>query len=93
MRSKFTVTGYNTVTHTGKCPWSGDEFVRRYWTPIRTDGRSGYVRVDTTDDGSCPGTLGTQPHTDGSTWMCRPEHLLDLVKREWRIEKRMAKWN
>lgn len=90
MKSKFTVTGYNTIEHTGICPWTGDQFVRRYWTPIRTDGYWGYVRVDDTEDGSRPGTLGTQPHTNGATWTCSPEHLLDLVKREWRRERRMA---
>lgn len=90
MRSKFTVTGYNTVEHRGECPWTGEAFVRRYWVAIRADGYAGYVRVDDSKDGTRPGTLGTQPHNSGVTWMCKPEHLLDMVKREWKAEKRMA---
>ena len=89
-RSKFTVTGYNTVEHRGTCPLTGEAFIRRYWTPIRTDGYAGYVRMDDTEDGSRPGTLGKQPHDSGVTWMCKPENLLDMVKREWQAEKRLA---
>lgn len=93
MRSKFTVTGYNTVEHRGTCPLTGEDFIRRYWTPIRTDGYAGYVRVDDSKDGSMGGTLGKQPYTNGATWMCKPEQLLGMVKRDWRVEKRMAtKW-
>lgn len=89
MRSKFMATGYNTVVHTGTCPFTDQDFVRRYW--VRPEG--GYVRVDYTRDGSQPGILGQQPHTNGSTWQCRPEHLLTLIKNEWRAERRCAAAN
>jgi len=87
MRSKFTATGYNTVTHTGTCLYTGEAFTRRYW--VRPEG--GYVRLDDTRDGNRPGTLGKQPYTNGSTWECKPEHLLSLVKSEWRAERRAVK--
>jgi hypothetical protein len=87
MRSKFIKTGSNTVTHTGICPFSKVEFVRRYW--VRPQG--GYVYIDTSHDGRLPGTLGRQPHTDGVTWECAPEYLLVLIKEEWRREMRQAK--
>ena len=90
MRSKFERTSYNTVEHRGVCPFTDEAFVRRYWVAIRTDGYAGYVRVDDTEDGSRPGTLGKQPTTHGVTWTSYPENLLALVKREWRVEKRMA---
>ena len=92
MRSKFERTGYNRVEHRGVCPFTDEAFVRRYWVPLTSSGY-GYVWVDDTKDGSRGGTLGKQPTTNGMTWTCKPEQLLDLVKREWRVEKRMAtKW-
>jgi phage terminase small subunit len=75
------VTGYNTVCHLGTCPWTGDQFVRRYWVPLS----GGYVYVDDSNHGKNSGTLGRQPtYKDGSTWRSDPEHLMALVKREWR---------
>ena len=87
MRSKFIITAHNAVTHIGACPYTGQKFVRRYW--VRPEG--GYVYVDATRDGSLPGTLGGQPHTNGVTWRCKPEHLLSLVKEEWRRDRRLAR--
>lgn len=83
MRSKFVVEG-QTVIHTGIDPWTKQQFVRRYWIPAA----GGYVRLDTTRDGSRPGTLGTQPtDDDGRTWrVSNLALLLWLVKREWRRE-------
>jgi len=85
MRSKFTKTGYNTVTHTYACPWTDEVRSERYWVPLS----GGYVYVDSSRDGNNSGTLGTQPtYTGGSTWRSHPDDLMALVKREWRAFQR-----
>lgn len=86
-RSTFEIDG-QYVTHTGTCPWTQEPFVRRYWIPEK----GGYVRLDDSKRGDCPGTLGRQPHTNGTTWRAANiADLVALVKREWRAEKRQAK--
>ena len=92
MRSKFTMAG-RYLTHRGTCPYTGEAFVRRYWLPVGTEDRpGGYVRIDTSADGRYPGTLGGQPHTNGSTWSCRTmAGLAALVRAEWRRECAQAR--
>lgn len=85
MRSKFTKTSPNTVTHTGISPWTNQHFTRRYWVPMS----GGTVYVDSSPSGDRPGTLGKAVYTNGSVWSCAPDDLLSIVKREWRIEKRL----
>ena len=84
-RSRFEYPAENIAIHYGTCPCTGEPFTRRYTV---VGEKSGYVYLDTTKDGSRPGTLGTQPTTDGgSTWWTTRTELRRLIKREWRKER------
>lgn len=87
-RSTFETNG-QYITHIGSDPFTGEAFKRCYWCPTA----GGYVRLDTTDDESRPGTLGSQPtYSDGSTWRARDvAHMGQIIRAEWRREKACAK--
>lgn len=85
MRATYTISG-QYIDHRYADPWSGTICHVRYWLPAR----GGYVRMDVPPFAR-PGTLGDQPHTNGTTWRATDiADLLQQIKADLRRQRRAA---